>query len=158
MAESLDETLPCLVGDEDSDIELYISLSELDDESDSEDEFTPSTRASVATVSSSDEFPSTNFKDSPRTESPTIRLKDKQKTIKCKSCRRLERDTEVPRPLLQEEMATCSYVMVEEVVDECPLGHLLNPGLASLNVRTGILTVTCPECHITLHMKTSINS
>ena len=97
--------------------------------------------------SSRTEAPMAHIKDNPRTETPPTRLEDKHS---------LERNTEVPRPLLQEDMLTCSYVMLDEVVNECPLGHLLNPGLSSLNVRTGILTVTCPECDITLYMKTDI--
>ncbi|ROT85372.1 hypothetical protein C7M84_015747 [Penaeus vannamei] len=53
------------------------------------------------------------------------------------------KDLPKPRPLSQE-IATCSYVMLEELVDECPLGHLLDPSIASINLRSGLDTA-CPD-------------
>ncbi|XP_047489146.1 uncharacterized protein LOC125039350 [Penaeus chinensis] len=96
-----------------------------------------------------------------KTDSPPRRSKvfrTRTKIIKCKSCRLGRNDVKdllKPRPLNQE-IATCSYVMLDELVDECPLGHLLDPSIASINLKSGLVTVYCSKCDVTVYMKNSI--
>lgn len=96
-----------------------------------------------------------------KTDSPPRRSKvfsTRTKIIKCKRCRLGRNDMkDLPkaRPLNQE-IATCSYVMLDELVDECPLGHLLDPSIASINLKSGLVTVYCSKCDVTVYMKNSI--
>lgn len=96
-----------------------------------------------------------------RTDSPPRRRhasNSRTKVIKCKSCRLgrdVMKDLPKPRPL-DQEIATCSYVMLEELADECPLGHLLDPRIASINLSTGLVTVYCSDCDVVIYMKNSI--
>lgn len=91
------------------------------------------------------------------------KLKRNAKTpsnIKCKMCRLGNKKSEnLPKPhpsLLQQELATCSYIILDELDNKCPVGHWLDAKIASINRKSGLVTAYCLECKITIYMKNNI--
>lgn len=66
----------------------------------------------------------------------------------------VEASSQLSREELARTLKTCSYVLQDEVSDTCPLGHYLDPTLATFNIHNYKVTASCTVCEITVYMGT----